>query len=87
MYVCCMNIICKIIALPITFILGIVSAIFVIGFNLEDIGRAKNNNLNKRELIKKLSSDIDHFFIYEYWIKIIPLVRAIISGVIYYIIY
>ena len=78
-----MNSILKLIAFPITFIIGFISALFVIFFNLSNIGLAKNNKLTKGELLKRLYSDLDNFFLYEEWKKIHPFFRMLIALAIY----
>lgn len=81
-----MNSIFKIIAFPITLIIGIISALFVVGLNFKTIGLVKDNKLSKGELVKKLYSDFDHFVLYEEWIKTPPFFRMAIAGIIYYFI-
>lgn len=86
-YFCGMNSLFKFIAFPITFVVGFISAIFVICLNFETIGLAKDNKLTKGELIKKLYSDFDNFILYEGWTNIFPLIRMLIALAIYYIIF
>ena len=80
-----MNSILKFIAFPITFIIGFITALFVIFFNLNNIGLVKNNKLTKGELLKRLYSDFDNFFLNEEWKKIPPFFRMLIALAIYYI--
>jgi hypothetical protein len=81
-----MNIIFKLISFPIKLIIGIISMLFVVALNHEEIKRVRDKKLTKGELIKKLYSDIDHFLFYEGWVKIFPVCRALIALIIYYLI-
>lgn len=82
-----MNSIFKLISFPITLVIGIISAVFVICLSFENIRLYKDKKLTKDELTKKLFSDFDHFVLYEQWIKIYPFARMLIAGIIYYLIY
>lgn len=81
-----MNSIFKLIAFPITLVIGIISAMCVIALNLEEIGFVKDGKLTKGELAKKLSLEFNHFLLYEQWIEIFPFARMLIALVIYYLI-
>lgn len=82
-----MNFIFKLIAFPITLVIGIISALFVLALNLEEIGLVRDKKLTKGELVKKIYSDFDHFILYESWTKIFPFVRMLIALVIYYLVF
>ena len=82
-----MKIIFKIIAFPITLVISILCFLLIVTFCWGLVKEAKIKEATFGTAFMRLHRESNNIFIWELWDDVIPFFQAVISGVIYWLIY